>query len=69
MYTYEFEHIRASFRDWNPLDGNQRQTEEHQKIILERARNGWRYVGYIPTRQLSAGYVREMDLIFERELS
>lgn len=28
---------------------------------------GWRYVGYIPTRQRRTGHIQELDLIFEKE--
>lgn len=27
---------------------------------------GWRYVGYIPTKQRGTGHTQELDLIFEK---
>ena len=41
--------------------------EEHRKIIDERAADGWRYAGYVPTFLDSNGKLYEIDLIFERE--
>ncbi len=29
---------------------------------------GWRYVGFLPAAQRGDGYLREMDLVFEREV-
>ena len=31
------------------------------------AAEGWRYAGYIPTKQRGTGHTQELDLIFERE--
>ena len=42
---------------------------EHRTIIDEQAANGWRYVGYIPTRFSGEGGNKEIDLIFERPLA
>jgi len=41
---------------------------DHREIINSRAKHGWRYVGYIPTRQRGTGHVQELDLIFEKEV-
>lgn len=40
---------------------------DHQEIIQKRARQGWRFAGWIPTKQKGYGYIAEIDLIFERE--
>lgn len=42
-------------------------SEEHRKIIDEYAEKGYRYVGYIPTRQGASGKIVEFDLVFETE--
>ena len=42
--------------------------EGHQEIIQARAKNGWEYVGFIPTKQRAEGYISKIDLIFKREL-
>ena len=39
----------------------------YRLIIEKRAGDGWRYVGYIPTKQRGTGHTQEMDLIFEKE--
>lgn len=68
MYTYEFERICTHFEGWGPLDGNLYQTEDHQRLILNRAKDGWRYVGFIPTSQRGSGQIQEMELVFEKEV-
>lgn len=40
--------------------------EKHREMILRRAAEGWRYVGWIPSQQINGG-ITELDLIFERE--
>lgn len=39
--------------------------EEHRKIIDEYAKEGYRYVGMIPTEMSAHGCYRKIDLIFE----
>ena len=41
---------------------------EHREIISEYAKKGYRYVGYIPTKQGASGKTVELDLIFETEV-
>lgn len=38
---------------------------EHKEIIDEHAKNGYRYVGYIPTKMGPSGKILSLDLIFE----
>lgn len=38
---------------------------EHRQIIEEWANKGYRYVGFIPTKQGPSGKIVEADLIFE----
>ena len=69
MYRYEYESVTVELAGWGPFGGNDYcMTADHRKIIEERARNGWRYVGYIPTRQRGTGHIQELDLIFEKEV-
>ena len=42
--------------------------EDYRSIIDERAANGWRYVGFIPTKQRGTGHTQELDLIFEKTI-
>ena len=40
----------------------------HREVIDREARDGWRYVGYVPLSFTSNGGIKSMDLIFEREI-
>lgn len=40
---------------------------EHREIIDRRAREGWRYAGWVPSH-ISGGEIVQLDLIFEREV-
>ncbi len=62
MYTYEYEKVFVK----GGLVMNR--TVDHQEIINNRARDGWRYVGFIPTAQSGQGAIGEMDLVFEKEV-
>lgn len=62
MLEYTFEKVpgdRGVFAGKAP-------NEKHREIILRRAAEGWRYAGWIPSRQINGG-ITEPDLIFERE--
>lgn len=43
-------------------------SENHRQIIDEYAEKGYRYVGYIPTVMNDYGKIKDIDLIFERDL-
>ncbi len=43
-------------------------SEEHQEIINDYARKGYRYVGFIPTVMNDYGKWKEIELIFEIDL-
>ena len=43
-------------------------SEEHRQIIDEYAKKGYRYVGYIPTVISDYGKIKDMDLVFERDV-
>lgn len=42
-------------------------TDKHRKIIEHYAKNGYRYVGFVPTEVDAKGCMRKIDLIFEKE--
>ena len=67
MYQYEYETVSFTFDGWGPGSGNFYCIEEYRSIINKRAKNGWRYVGYIPTQQRGTGHIQIIDLIFEKE--
>lgn len=61
MKQYEFVHLNI-----NSFFGSG--SEEHRKIIADSAAAGWRYVGFIPTSISDHGKIREMDLVFEKDV-
>lgn len=61
MYEYQYVTLYVGGGFW--LNNA---TCEHRAIIDQQAANGWRYVGYMPTKFSSEGGTKEIDLIFER---
>ena len=68
MYQYEYEKIRCDFSGFGLINGNIYGIDDYQKIIQKRSKEGFRYVGYIPTKQRGTGHIQELDLIFEKEI-
>lgn len=68
MYTYEYETVSCDFGGWGFVSGNVYSIDNYRSIINQRAEDGWRYVGYIPTMQRGTGHIQELDLIFEKEI-
>lgn len=68
MYKYEYETVSCEFDGWGFISGNAYGIEDYRSIIDQRAEDGWRYVGFIPTRQRGTGHIQELDLIFEKEV-
>lgn len=69
MYTYEYEKIKCSFNGIGPFNGNIYEIEDYKTIIEERSSKGWRYIGYIPTKQRGTGHIQELELIFEKQIT
>ena len=67
QYVYSYHTVSCNFSDWGPFNGNAWEIEDYRAIIEKKAKEGWRYVGYIPTRQRGTGHIEEMDLVFEKE--
>ena len=59
MYEYVYEHIAVDRFQNDSI---------HKKIIQEKATEGYRYVGMIPTRITKSNSVLELDLVFEKKL-
>lgn len=68
MYTYEYETVIIEFSGYGLFNGNVYSIEEYRNIIEKRAKNGWRYIGFIPTKQRGTGHIEEIDLIFEKKI-
>lgn len=68
MFRYEYEKVRCDFTGLGLFAGNVYELENYRQVIDQRARDGWRYVGYMPTKQRGTGHIEELDLIFEKEV-
>ncbi|MCI8423923.1 MAG: DUF4177 domain-containing protein [Lawsonibacter sp.] len=67
MYTYEYERIQMHYGFG--FAGAEVEVTGYREVIDRRAKEGWRYVGYLPAGQLrGSGYISQMDLIFEKEV-
>ena len=51
MYKYEYEKVSCDFGGWGFGSGNVYEIDDYRSIIDKRAKEGWRYVGYIPTSE------------------
>ena len=67
QYVYSYETIQSGLDGWGAFGGNVYAIEDFRPIIRRKAAEGWRYVGFIPTKQRGTGHIEEMDLIFEKE--
>jgi len=64
MYEYQYIPLYVGGRPFiNNAD------KKHQEIIDRQAKNGWRYVGYVPIDFHTAGSPLNIDLIFERKIT
>jgi hypothetical protein len=68
MYKYEYEKVDCSLSGWGIGGGNVYEIDDYKSVINRRAASGWRYVGYVPTKQRGTGHVQEIELIFEKEI-
>ena len=68
MYKYEYVTVSAEMEGYLAKFNNKLSLDNYREIIDEKAAQGWRYVGYMPTRESMKGYLRELDLIFEKEV-
>ena len=60
MYQYRYE---SQATGGGVFGGN----AEHRQVIDRLAKEGWRYVGFIPTGFTGHGGISRVDLIFEQE--
>ena len=60
MYKYEYVKLGAK-KGFNSANFVQ-----HREIIDDYAQRGYRFVGYIPTKEVSFGMLVEIDLVFEK---
>lgn len=60
MYKYEYVTLRVKKGITSVT------LSEHRAVIDEYAQKGYRYVGYIPTKESGYGILAEVDLVFEK---
>ena len=63
MYEFQYVELYTGGGFW--IDNG---SGAHREVIDREARDGWRYVGYVPLSFTSNGGIKSMDLIFEREV-
>ncbi len=63
MYEYKYERIRS--KGFGVLGVKY---EEHREIINKYAKDGYRYVGFIPVETIKDGFTIVLDLVFEKDL-
>ena len=69
MYEYDFVTLETQWgTGWSPFGGVQIDTVAHREVIQGKAREGWRFVCWIPAKQHATGQTDEIDLVFEREV-
>ena len=68
MYKYEYVSVSAEMEGYLAKFNGKLSLSDYRQIIDEKAAQGWRYVVYIHTRESREGYVRDLDLIFEKEV-
>ncbi len=61
MYKYEYVTVNYD------LSVVSRKLTEHKDIIDRYAKNGWRFVGAVPTVYGPNAYLSKADLVFEKE--
>lgn len=66
MYKYEYEKVKYKVNGWKILRGNIYIIENYKTLINKRAKDGWRFVGYIPVKLGGHGDFEEIELIFEK---
>ena len=68
MYKYEYVSVSAEMEGYLAKFNNVLSLSDYREIIDQKAAQDWRYVGWIPTRESREGYIRDLDLIFEKEV-
>lgn len=63
MEKYGFKTVKCS----SSCGGAKISFDEHRDIIIECAKQGMHYVGWVPTLMDGYGHIKEIDLIFENQ--
>ena len=62
---YQYKYVKAFVGGGWFIDNSEC---SHREVIEQHAAEGWRFVGSIPTKFTSNGSLKELDLIFEKEV-
>lgn len=68
MYKYEYVKLKCKFEGWGGFAGNIYRFKGIKTIIESKAKIGFRYVGFIPTKQRGTGHIEELVLVFEKKV-
>ena len=66
MYEYDYVKVKCKSTGWGGFAGVVYSMENYRRIIDERAKEGWRFAGFIPSKQWATGHIQELDLVFEK---
>ncbi len=66
MYEYDYVKVKCKSTGWGGFAGGVYSMENYRRIIDERAKEGWRFAGFIPSKQRATGHIQELDLVFEK---
>lgn len=66
MSRYAYEKVKYKVNGWKILTGTVYVIENYKAVINKRAKEGWRFVGYVPIKINGHGAIEEVDLIFEK---
>lgn len=67
MLEYDFVPLELDLDGYSLFGGVGIAAKGHQEIIRSRAKNGWTYAGFLPTKQRAGGFISEIELIFCRD--
>lgn len=67
MLEYDFVPLELDLDGYSFFGGAGIVVKGHQQLIRSRAKNGWTYAGFLPTKQRAGGFINEIELIFCRD--
>lgn len=68
MYEYDYVKVKCKSTGWGGGAGVVYSMENYRRIIDDRAKEGWRFAGFIPSKQRATGHIQELDLVFEKKI-
>lgn len=68
MYEYDYVKVKCKSTGWGGFAGVVYSMENYRRIIDDRAKEGWIFAGFIPSKQRATGHIQELDLVFEKKI-